>query len=221
MRPVIMIALMLRIIDTFRTFDVIWLMTQGGPGGATNRSPSTPISAGVPGGVDFGHAAAGLLHRAVPVVHLPRPCSTACPGHGTSSGGADDRHRSAWPASRAGAAARKYRDGITLGLVVRYRVLIGTVLLTVFPLVWLVLTSLRSSADIFAVPVQILPETVTFNQYVTRLQPVRHAQRLSLEHGHRVGRDRGAGDRCWRVPCAYAMARFRLPGRQGRRHASC
>ncbi len=36
LRPVIMIVLMLRIIDTFRTFDVIWLMTQGGPGGATN-----------------------------------------------------------------------------------------------------------------------------------------------------------------------------------------
>ncbi len=30
----IMIALMLRIIDTFRTFDIVWLMTQGGPGGA-------------------------------------------------------------------------------------------------------------------------------------------------------------------------------------------
>ena len=36
LRPVVMIVLMLRIIDTFRTFDVIWLMTQGGPGGATN-----------------------------------------------------------------------------------------------------------------------------------------------------------------------------------------
>ena len=32
LRPVIVIALMLRIIDTFRTFDVVWLMTQGGPG---------------------------------------------------------------------------------------------------------------------------------------------------------------------------------------------
>src|SRR5579872_2072852 len=35
LRPVIFVALMLRIIDTFRTFDVVWLMTQGGPGGAT------------------------------------------------------------------------------------------------------------------------------------------------------------------------------------------
>jgi len=104
----------------------------------------------------------------------------------------------------------KYRDGITLGLVVRYLVLIGTVLLTVFPLAWLVLTSLRNSADIFAVPVRVLPETVTFNQYIA------------------VFSQYGLNDYLWNtiivsvatvvlvkllaVPCAYAMARFRLPG---------
>lgn len=57
MRPVIMIALMLRIIDTFRTFDVVWLMTQGGPGGATSlltvRSYLLAFQA-----TDFGHASA-------------------------------------------------------------------------------------------------------------------------------------------------------------------
>ena len=36
LRPVVMIALMLRVIDTFRTFDVVWLMTQGWPCGATS-----------------------------------------------------------------------------------------------------------------------------------------------------------------------------------------
>lgn len=104
----------------------------------------------------------------------------------------------------------KYRDGVTLGLVVRYLVLIGTVALTVFPLAWLVLTSLRNSADIFAVPVRILPESVTFNQYIS------------------VFSQYGLNDYLWNtvivsvatvvlvtllaVPCAYAMARFRLPG---------
>ncbi|BCP55259.1 ABC transporter permease [Kaistia sp. 32K] len=104
----------------------------------------------------------------------------------------------------------KYRDGITVGLVVRYLVLIGTVTLTVFPLVWLVLTSLRNSADIFAVPVHILPESVTFNQYIS------------------VFTQYGLNDYLWNtvivsvatvilvtllaVPCAYAMVRFHLPG---------
>ena len=57
MRPVIMIALMLRIIDTFRTFDVVWLMTQGGPGGATNLITVDAYLLAFQA-VDFGHAAA-------------------------------------------------------------------------------------------------------------------------------------------------------------------
>ncbi|WP_292146844.1 sugar ABC transporter permease [Mesorhizobium sp.] len=57
MRPVIMIALMLRIIDTFRTFDVVWLMTQGGPGGATNLLTVYSYLLAFQA-VDFGHAAA-------------------------------------------------------------------------------------------------------------------------------------------------------------------
>lgn len=57
MRPVIMIALMLRIIDTFRTFDIVWLMTQGGPGGATNLLTVYAYLLAFQG-VDFGHAAA-------------------------------------------------------------------------------------------------------------------------------------------------------------------
>lgn len=57
MRPVVVIALMLRIIDTFRTFDVVWLMTQGGPGGATNLLTVDAYMLAFQG-VDFGHAAA-------------------------------------------------------------------------------------------------------------------------------------------------------------------
>ena len=57
MRPVIAIALMLRIIDTFRTFDVVWLMTQGGPGGATDLITVHAYLLAFQG-VDFGHAAA-------------------------------------------------------------------------------------------------------------------------------------------------------------------
>ena len=57
MRPFIMIALMLRIIDTFRTFDVVWLMTQGGPGGASNLLTVYAYLLAFQA-VDFGHAAA-------------------------------------------------------------------------------------------------------------------------------------------------------------------
>ena len=57
LRPVIMIALMLRIIDTFRGFDIVWLMTQGGPGGATNLLTVYSYLLAFQG-VDFGHASA-------------------------------------------------------------------------------------------------------------------------------------------------------------------
>ncbi|HWJ73282.1 MAG TPA: carbohydrate ABC transporter permease [Kaistia sp.] len=104
----------------------------------------------------------------------------------------------------------KLREGVTAGLVIRYLVLIGTVLLTIFPLAWLVLTSLRNSADIFAVPVRILPASITFGQYIA------------------VFSQYGLDGYLWNtiivsfatvvlvillaVPCAYSMARFRLPG---------
>ena len=34
-------------------------------------------------------------------------------------------------------------------------------LFALFPLVWMIITSLRYSADIFALPVRIIPEAVT------------------------------------------------------------
>ncbi|MBV8793336.1 MAG: hypothetical protein JO136_00220, partial [Hyphomicrobiales bacterium] len=58
------------------------------------------------------------------------------------------------------------RRPFPVGLAARYAVLIGTILLTIFPLVWLVITSLRVPADIFAVPVHIIPASVTWRQYV-------------------------------------------------------
>lgn len=57
MRPVITIALMIRIIDLFRTFDVIWMMTQGGPGNASNLLTVEAYKLAFQS-VDFGHAAA-------------------------------------------------------------------------------------------------------------------------------------------------------------------
>ncbi|MBB5754396.1 carbohydrate ABC transporter permease [Prosthecomicrobium pneumaticum] len=108
------------------------------------------------------------------------------------------------------APRRRRRRRLPLGLVVRYLVLLGTIALTIFPLAWLVITSLRNSADIFAVPVRVLPESVTYDQYVS------------------VFSQYGLADYLWNtvavsvatvvlviligVPCAYAMARFRLPG---------
>ena len=113
-----------------------------------------------------------------------------------------------WPV----AAARVAWRAPSLGLVARYAVLLGTIVLTIFPLVWMIITSLRYSADIFALPVRIIPESVTLRQYVS------------------VFSQYGLADYLWNtvvvslvtvvlvtllsVPCAYAMTRFRLPGQK-------
>lgn len=109
-------------------------------------------------------------------------------------------------------AVRSRRRRVAIGLAARYSVLVLTIVITVFPLVWLFLTSLRSSADLFAVPVHIIPESVTASQYIN------------------IFRQYSLADYVWNtiivslttvifvtvlaLPCAYAMARFRLPGQK-------
>ena len=85
LRPVIFVALMLRIIDTFRTFDVVWLMTQGGPGGATNLITVEAYLLAFQS-VDFSHAAAvsyialiisSFFWRASTAFAMPRSCTAS------------------------------------------------------------------------------------------------------------------------------------------------
>jgi multiple sugar transport system permease protein len=110
----------------------------------------------------------------------------------------------------APAAARPRRRGATAGLVARYAVLIFTVVLSIFPLVWLVLTSLRTSDELFAVPVQLFPSTVTFDQYVTVFTEYEMADYVT--NSVVVSLATVALVTVLALPCAYVLARFRLPG---------
>ena len=104
------------------------------------------------------------------------------------------------------------RRRISAGLVVRYAALVGTLILTIFPLAWLVITSLRYSSEIFATPVHMIPGSVTFSQYVAVFSQYGLANYLwntiivSLATVVTVT--------LLSVPCAYAIARFRLPGQK-------
>lgn len=108
------------------------------------------------------------------------------------------------------ARLRPKKRTISLGLIARYLALVGTVILTIFPLVWLFLTSIRSSADIFSVPVRIIPETVTAIQYVHVFGE--YDTDTYLWNTVFVTLASVALVTVLAVPCAYAMARFRLPG---------
>ena len=105
---------------------------------------------------------------------------------------------------------KRRRRRLTAGIAGQYLALVLTVALTVFPLVWLFLTSIRSSADIFSVPVHIIPETATLTQYVAVFAQydtmgyvwntvIVSVATVILVH-------------LLAIPCAYALSRFRMPG---------
>ena len=105
---------------------------------------------------------------------------------------------------------KRRRRRFTAGIAGQYLALVVTVALTVFPLVWLFLTSIRSSADIFSVPVHIIPETATLTQYVSVFAQydtmgyvcntvIVSVATVVLVH-------------LLAIPCAYALSRFRMPG---------
>jgi len=105
---------------------------------------------------------------------------------------------------------KRRRRRVTAGTVGQYLALALTVAFTVFPLVWLFLTSIRSSADIFSVPVHIIPETATLTQYVSvfveydTMGYVWNTVIVSVATVILV--------HLLAIPCAYALSRFRMPG---------
>jgi multiple sugar transport system permease protein len=108
--------------------------------------------------------------------------------------------------------ARGPRKPVSIGLIVRYAALVGTILLTIFPLLWLVITSLRYSPEIFASPPHILPEDITFSQYVSVFS--QYGLATYLWNTVIVSLATVVSVTILAVPCAYAIARFRLPGQK-------
>ena len=109
-------------------------------------------------------------------------------------------------------AVSRARRRIPLGVITRYAVLVGTITITVFPLVWLLVTSLRTSADIFIVPAHIIPKSVTFSQYINVFR--RYSLASYLWNTVVVSLATVIFVTVLALPCAYAMARFRLPGQK-------
>ncbi|TIO06166.1 carbohydrate ABC transporter permease [Mesorhizobium sp.] len=102
------------------------------------------------------------------------------------------------------------RRRLTAGVAGRYLALVLTIAFTVFPLVWLFLTSIRSSADIFSVPVHIIPETATITQYVsvfTEYDTMGYVWNTVIVSVATV-----ILVHLLAIPCAYALSRFRMPG---------
>jgi multiple sugar transport system permease protein len=80
------------------------------------------------------------------------------------------------------------------------------------PYVWMVLTSIKPSADITARPLQYLPSTVTFEHYETLLARTSFAG--NLLNSLIVALGAVAVGLAVSVPAAYAFSRFRFKGRR-------
>ncbi|MCV3205720.1 carbohydrate ABC transporter permease [Mesorhizobium sp. YC-39] len=105
---------------------------------------------------------------------------------------------------------KRRRRRLTAGVTGQYLALALTVALTVFPLAWLFLTSIRSSADIFSVPVHIIPVTATMTQYVsvfTEYDTMGYVWNTVIVSVATV-----ILVHLLAIPCAYALSRFRMPG---------
>lgn len=94
--------------------------------------------------------------------------------------------------------------------VLRYLLLVGVVFFSVFPLLWLLVTSLRNTGELFASPVKIIPQAVTLTQYVKVFTEYNMSDYLM--NSVVVSVTTVVLVSVLALPCAYVLARIRLPG---------
>ncbi|WP_308162298.1 carbohydrate ABC transporter permease [Bacillus sp. ISL-18] len=98
--------------------------------------------------------------------------------------------------------------------VKQYLLLLAAILITIiflFPIYWMVTTSVKPIQDVFATPPMIIPETIRFDAYVKNL--IEDQSLLPyLRNSFIVAIGTAALTLLISLPCAYAIARFRLKG---------
>ncbi|MFS0614442.1 carbohydrate ABC transporter permease [Lederbergia ruris] len=80
-----------------------------------------------------------------------------------------------------------------------------------FPIYWMIVTSVKPIQDVFATPPMIIPETISFDAYVKNL--ITDTSLLPyIRNSMIIAAGTSAFTLIIALPCAYAMARFRLKG---------
>ena len=143
LRPVIVVVLVLRTIEAFKVFDIIYVMTGGGPANGTQS-------------IAYLHLPAGVLRR---VLRL------------RLRAGLPDRHLHHGPGDHLhpAAALRQLRDGVMRDSR-RYQLFIHATALVVSvvilaPFAWLIIASLSSQADLLKIPLSWIPSHLSFSRY--------------------------------------------------------
>lgn len=107
------------------------------------------------------------------------------------------------------AAARASARQSPLGRIVFYCLIALFVLFCVLPFLWTLITSLKTEADIFSVPIKYLPNPITLDQYSKIFHLVRFNR--SLLNSAIVASSATAASLIIGSVCAYALARLQFP----------
>ena len=136
LRPVILSVLLLRFMDAFRIFDIAYVLTRGGPAYATDMISLYTYRVGLQW-FDIGKASASA---ALTLFIIGACAAVLLLGLGR----------------RQEERALMGKRGERLGMAAVWLLLALAILYTLFPIVWLILTSLKTPRDIFALPPKII-----------------------------------------------------------------
>ena len=166
--PLLLIAVLFRAIEAFRLFDLVYILTNGGPGVVDRDAVVPRLQGGVPrvrhrprvGLRDPDGDRRDPPRAALPA--LPRPAAGARDGaprrRRRRRRGARTTPPPPGPRRRRRAAAvRRWFE------IVVARGLFAVVML--FPVVWMLETSLKENRDVYAVPAKFIGFDVTFDHY--------------------------------------------------------
>jgi multiple sugar transport system permease protein len=104
-----------------------------------------------------------------------------------------------------------------------HRVLLaGYILFTLLPIVWLFLSTIQTEASLLRVPPQILPDQITFQNYVDIFRPAAFGEQsgqstflLALRNSVIVSLGTTLVAMLFGTLAAYAFARFNIPAKRG------
>ena len=169
------IAVLIRALDLFRLFDVVWALTSGGPGTMTE---TISIYAYVQGFQQFETSYAAAMAFAILLI-VNRPGAR-------------------WPC--AGWRSRDEGRTAALGLALALRCApLVALIVFLFPIYWLFAISFKTPEEIFAYPPVWWPSAVRLGNYLVLFQRRRRQDRRQ-QPGHRRRQHRGSP--CSSARCA-------------------
>ena len=181
MKGAIVVALLFRVIDAINTFELIYVMTKGGPGRATQTLSILGWKTAFQGFDLGGSAALGVVMLVITLIcaqivfHRFLRC-------------ANDRR----VAEREAGATSARAAAAAVGAVLRIAFLAATLVFVLFPLVWLALGSFKTRHDALSLPPRIIFDP-TFEAYA-KIVAGGFIARLRQQPDHRADQ-RGPGAR--------------------------